>query len=121
MKFVIGVSCFIAGAVMVYLLVSLGVLDGIPGIQVAPASALPVYLNFVSVMMTTVTVILAVLAFGIAVVAAFTFRGIKEEVLRVARAQIDEKLSDVAIRRRVNEVALQQTATHSQDPDEQEN
>lgn len=79
---------FIGGMVACYLLWLLGVVDkvdGVPGTQKEPQLSLPTYLGFISVMMTAVTVILAALAIGIGVVAAYTFRELKEEAKTVSR------------------------------------
>ena len=70
-----------------YLLLSMGVIDaveGIPGTQEEPALAVPTYLAFMSAMMTAVTAVLAAVAIGIGIVAAYTFREIKDEALKTA-------------------------------------
>ncbi len=67
------IAVFIAGVVFCYLMLSLGVvdtIDGLPGTQKAPALSLPTYLDFIAVMMTSITVVLAAVAIGIGVVAA---------------------------------------------------
>lgn len=80
---------------MCYLLLSLGVVDrvdGIPGTQQEPILSLPTYLSFVSVLLTAVTAILTAVAIGIGLVAAITFRGLKNE----ARAASEKASREVA-------------------------
>lgn len=74
-----------------YLLFSIGFIDGVDGIrgtQQEPFIALPTYLSFISVMMTAVTAVLAAIAIGIGVIAAFTVREIRETV-QAAKEQAD--------------------------------
>ena len=113
MKAVGYIACMAGGAILCYLLISLGVvdvLDGVPGSLEEPALSLPTYLSFVSAMMTAVTVVLAALAIGIGVVAFFTFSGLKDEAQKIASQTVDrmvnEKLSDEAIQSRIDEIAL---------------
>lgn len=113
MKVVGYIAVFIGGMVVTYLLVSMGVvdaIDGIPGTREEPAIALPTYLGFVSAMMTAVTAVLAAVAIGIGIVAAYTFREIKDEALKAASAKVNEliseKLSDDAIKARIDEIAF---------------
>lgn len=108
-------ACIIGGAVLCYLLLSLGVVDvvdGVPGTMQEPAIALPTYLGFISAMMTAVTAVLAAVAIGIGVVAFFTFGGIKNEAQKVASERVielvNEKLSDEAIKARIDEIAFGQ-------------
>lgn len=115
MKVVVCIAVFIGGVVFTYLLVSMGVvdaIDGIPGSPEEPAIALPTYLGFVSAMMTAVTAVLAAVAIGIGIVAAYTFREIKDEALKSAGAKVNEliseKLSDEAIKARIDEIAFGQ-------------
>ncbi len=115
MKVVVYIAVFIGGVVVTYLLVSMGVvdaIDGIPGTREEPALALPTYLGFVSAMMTAVTAVLAAVAIGIGIVAAYTFREIKDEALKAASAKVNElvseKLSDEAIKARIDEIAFGQ-------------
>lgn len=106
-------ACIIGGAVFCYLLLSLGVVDvvdGVPGTMQEPAIALPTYLGFMSVMMTAVTAVLAAVAIGIGVVAFYTFGGIKSEAQKIATERVNElvneKLSDEAIKARIDEIAF---------------
>lgn len=108
-------ACIIGGAALCYLLLSLGVVDvvdGVPGTMQEPAIALPTYLGFISAMMTAVTAVLAAVAIGIGVVAFFTFGGIKNEAQKVASERVielvNEKLSDEAIKARIDEIAFGQ-------------
>lgn len=123
------IAVFVGGLVVCFLLVSVGVVDkvdGLPGTQEDPVLSLPTYLSFLSVMLTAVAVVLTALAIGIGVVAAFTFRGIKDEVhtslaLKAADADrklvaallaVDEKaaaaLSEEAIIARIDKIAISQ-------------
>lgn len=99
----INVAIFLGGAVVCFLLVSMGVvdkIDGIPGTQTEPEISLPTYLGFLSVMLSAVSVILTALAIGIGVVAAYTFRGIRDEVQGNldARAVEAQRKLDAALR-----------------------
>ncbi|MCA8929213.1 MAG: hypothetical protein KDC18_14195 [Alphaproteobacteria bacterium] len=112
MKIIAALAGLIGGVVLCYILLSLGVvdrIDGIPGTQEEPVFAIPTYLSFVSAMMTAVTVVLAAVAIGVGLVAAYTFREIKEHAERAASEKIEnlvaEKLSDEAIKARVAEIA----------------
>ncbi|MEP1765268.1 MAG: hypothetical protein ABJJ53_01240 [Sulfitobacter sp.] len=95
MNVAINIALFIGGMLLCYLLFSMGVVDfvdGIPGTQVEPMVALPTYLGFMSAMMTAVTAVLAAVAIGIGVVAAFTVREIREsasETVQAAKEQAD--------------------------------
>ncbi|MCZ7891045.1 hypothetical protein O9X99_05125 [Agrobacterium salinitolerans] len=111
MRLVGYIAVFIGGLATCYLLLSLGVvdaIDGIPGTQEEPSLTLPTYLSFMSVMMTAVTTVLAALAIGIGIIAAYTFREIKDEAQRTAAAtasQISEgALSEVKVRAMVFEL-----------------
>jgi len=124
MKLVGYIAIFIGGLIVSYLLISIGVVDavdGIPGTQKEPAIALPTYLGFVSAMMTAVTTVLAAVAIGIGIVAAYTFREIKDEAQKTASATVDalisEKLSDEAIKARIDEIAFAQNSKGELDED----
>lgn len=115
MKDVAFFAGLIGGGVLVYLLISLGVVDrvdGIPGTEQEPVFAIPTYLSFISAMMTAVTAVLAAVAIGIGIVAAYTFREIKDEALKAASKKVNdlvsEKLSDKAIKARIDEIAFGQ-------------
>jgi len=115
MKAVGYVACILGGAVLGYLLLLLGVVDvvdGVPGAMKEPAIAMPTYLGFMSAMMTAVTAVLAAVAIGIGVVAFFTFGGIKNEAQKIATERVNElvneKLSDHAIKARIDEIAFAQ-------------
>lgn len=103
------IAVFIGGAVFCFLLVSLGMvdkIDTIPGTQEEPALSLPTYLGFLSVMLTAVTAVLAALAIGIGVIAAYTFREIKDDAAKAAAAKLDEALSEDAFNERVNKLLI---------------
>lgn len=124
MKIVGYIAVFIGGLTVAYLLISMGVvdaIDGIPGTQKEPSIALPTYLSFVSTMMTAVTTVLAAVAIGIGIVAAYTFREIKDEAQKTARATVDklisDKLSDDAIKARIDEIAFAQNSKGELDED----
>jgi NhaP-type Na+/H+ or K+/H+ antiporter len=115
MKAVGYIACIVGGVVLGYLLLSLGVVDavdGVPGTLQEPAIAMPTYLGFMSAMMTAVTAVLAAVAIGIGIVAAYTFREIKDEALKAASKKVNElvseKLSDEAIKARIDEIAFAQ-------------
>lgn len=95
MKAALYAACFAVGFCVCLLLLRLGVFDfsdQVRGAEAEPMLSLPTYLSFLSVMLTAVTVVLAALAIGIGVVAAFTFSGLKEEARR-ASAKIAEEIS----------------------------
>ncbi|MEM9287129.1 MAG: hypothetical protein AAGA36_02215 [Pseudomonadota bacterium] len=111
MRVVFVVAAFIFGLIVCYLLVSLGVVDavdGLPGTQVEPALSLPTYLGFLAVMMTAVTAVLAAVAIGIGIVAAYTFRELKDEAQKVAQKTAkevsDDRLSEVKVKNMVFEL-----------------
>lgn len=122
-------ACLIAG----YLLSSLGIIDAvdqIPGNQTPPEISLPTYLSFVSVLMTSVTAVLAALAIGIGVIAAYTFRELKDEARKAASDKVEEqlkiRLSDASLKDIVREVTfenIEMDKTHELednfDPDDQ--
>lgn len=117
MKFVGYLSCLIVGLVIGYLLWLLGivdVVDRVPGTLEEPALALPTYLGFMSVMLTAVTVVLAALAIGIGVVAAYTFREIKDTTLKSVTKKVnkllDAKLSDDALQALILKSGLNKAA-----------
>ena len=96
MKWVFLVTGLLAGATIVLLLFRLGAVDfadGLEGIESEPAFTLPTYLTFVGVMLTVVTVVLAAVAIGIGVVAAYTVQELREraeESVAEARTIADE-------------------------------
>lgn len=103
MKIVLGFGVgIVAGGVLTYLFISLGTFNSMPGAREYPAFELPIYLDFIGVMMTTVTTVLAAVAIGIALVAIFTFREIKQIVVAEANktlAKIDKNIDKEYIRR----------------------
>ena len=114
MKEVTYVAVFIGGVVVCYLLTLMGVID-FPGGVLRTESLegpLSTYLGLVSVMMTAITAVLAAVAIGIGIVAAYTFREIKSEALRSADNRVEElvseRLSERAIRSRIDEIAFRQ-------------
>jgi hypothetical protein len=114
MKTATYVAVFLGGMVACFLLVSLGILDrvdGIPGTQEDPILSLPTYLSFVSVMMTAVTAVLAALGIGIGVVAAYTFREIRDEARKSVITQLEARLTDEVIKDHVNRIAFAQKQT----------
>jgi TRAP-type C4-dicarboxylate transport system permease small subunit len=113
MRAVIYISVFIGGALFCFLLISLGIIhriDGIPKIQQEPVLELPTYLSFLSVMLTAVTAVLAALAIGIGIVAAYTFRDIKDEASKAAAKKLDEALSEEAFTERLNRLLITRNA-----------
>ncbi len=117
MKVVGYLAFFVSGIVACYLLLSLGVvnvIDGLPGTEKEPVLSLPTYLNFVIVILTSVTVVLAGLAIGIGVIAAYTVRDIKVEARNsaemIAKELVAEALSDEKIQDRIDEIAFKSAA-----------
>ena len=115
MRAVLYVYFFVLGMLVCYLLIST---SGSPPFEATqnrpeePAIAMSEYLSFISVMLTTVTVVLASVAIGIGVVAAYTFREIKDEAQKTAsktaREKAEEALSDDVIIARIDEIAFRQ-------------
>jgi len=108
MKVIFGFAGLIGGAVASYLMFHLGIVDAAAqsaNTHYGGSQAAPAYLNFVSVMLTAVTVVLAALAIGIGIIAAYTFREIKDEAKRTAKVAAkevsDDALSEVKVRQMV--------------------
>lgn len=102
-------AVFSGGLVVMYLLVSLGVVDaydGIPGTLESPAITPPTYLNFIGVMLTAVTVVLTAVAIGIGVVAAYTFREIRESAMAAVEKKTSEALAPRVIQDIVTEITF---------------
>jgi hypothetical protein len=104
MKIVGYIAIFFGGMIVSYLMFQFSINSrnyGILGYQQEPMLLLPTYLSFISVMMTAVTAVLAAVAIGIGIIAAYTFREIKDESLKLASNRVNdlvsEKLSDEAI------------------------
>jgi uncharacterized membrane protein YccC len=106
---------FLGGLVTCYLLFSMGVvakMNGIPNTQQEPMLLLPTYLGFLSVLLTAVTAVLAALAIGIGIVAAYTFKELKAEAREaskavsqsVAKEVAAEALSEVRVKKMVLEL-----------------
>ncbi len=113
MKVVGYLVVFVSGIIACYLFLSLGVvdvIDGLPGTEKEPLLSLPTYLNFVSVMLTSVTVVLAGLAIGIGVIAAYTIRDIKDDARRsaenIAQELVSKALSKEKIELLISKVAF---------------
>ena len=120
MRAVFVVAAFIFGLIVCYLLSSLGVVDavdGIPGTQEEPALSLPTYLGFLSVMMTAVTAVLAAVAIGI--IAAYTFRELKDEARKAAEKAAkkvsDDRLSEVKVKNMVFDLYAKAEEERQQD------
>lgn len=116
------------------MLFAVGALDGVdgkPGPYAEPELSLPTYLSFISVMLTTVTVVLAAVAIGIGIVAFYTYGGLKDEAKAIARTNAEaiaksvssEALAEVKIRQMVFELYAkaekdrQQQEEWGEDPD----
>lgn len=113
MRFLCCAVAFSLGLVSGFLLDSLHAVNGgvgLVGTKTSITDNLPTYLDFLSVMLTAITVVLTALGIGIGVVAVFTFRDIKAEASKVAekavRQRVDVALSDEKIRSRIDEIAL---------------
>lgn len=112
MRIVGFVAFFVGGAVFCYLLLSLGVVDavdGIPGTQQEPSLALPTYLGFMSAMMTAVTAVLAAVAIGIGVIAAYTVQEIRERADKRVEDALEKALSDEALNNALNDAVASYT------------
>ncbi len=57
------------------------IFDSVAGVEKEPAYTLPTYLSFISVMMTSVTVVLAVFAITIGVISFYTIKEIRETAI----------------------------------------
>ncbi len=82
MKFAVIGASFLGGLVACYLLFSLGMAPKLSGIPVVPNDAVQsvsLYLTFIGVMLSAVTVVLTALAIGIGIVAAYTFSDLRTE------------------------------------------
>ncbi|WP_295074632.1 hypothetical protein [Tabrizicola sp.] len=127
------IAAFVGGLVAWYFLSAMGFFySGDLPTPVFPAdNSVATYLSFLSVMMTAVTVVLAVLGIGIGIVAVFTFAGIREEIQKVAtkitsdaderleealtavEKKVDGLLSEEVIQARVDQVAMSLRQTPS--------
>jgi hypothetical protein len=104
MKLIGTCAAFLGGIVVCYMLFSLGVVDGvdgIPGTQQEPFIAMPTYLSFISVMMTAVTAVLAAVAIGIGVLAAYSIQEIRDRTDKRVNDAVNEALSEKAVTDRV--------------------
>jgi hypothetical protein len=124
---------FVFGLVVSYLMISLGVvgnpvdaaiaskpngtlIEVIASVfrpsysQTSQSWDIQTYLSFLSVMMTAITAVLAALAIGIGIIAAYSFREIKEEAQKAAKysaeAAIKIALSDDVIHARIDKIAF---------------
>lgn len=103
---IIGLVSFIPLAVFAYLMVSLGASGNLPNVRGKSAFQLPIYLDFISVMMTTITVVLAALAIGIAFMAIYTLSEIKQDAQKAATDKIAEALDEKRIRAIITEITF---------------
>jgi len=104
---VIGTSAIIAGFVFCYLLFLVGALRLPAGIPTTPndqTTSVSLYLNFVGVMLTALTVFLAAMAIGIGIIAAYTFTELKKEATSVAKEE-SNNVSERIAKATANEVA----------------
>lgn len=141
MKTLSYIIIFIVGMLVFYFLILLGIVGKIDisgGVQSEPMLALPTYLSFIGVMMTAVTVVLAALAIGIGIIAAFTFKELKNEAHntaeitamaiseKVAKKVAGDALSEVSVRKILLELYAKseenkdQIMDWGQDPPEEE-
>lgn len=125
MKLVGYVAVALGGAIVSYLLLTIRVVNPID---------LPTYLSFLSVLLTAITVVLTAVAIGIGLVAAITFKGLKEVSEQTAKdissatakEVADDALSEVRVRAIVVEIytAAEQERQRAQlvgdDPDDNE-
>jgi len=127
MRWVFGIAGLVGGGVLVLLLFRLGAIDfadSTPGIQTEPGFTLPTYLTFVGVMLTAVTVVLAAVAIGIGVIAAYTIQELRQRADKRVEEAVDKALSDTALNNRVAQfVRVKQSPTVAEleegfDPDD---
>lgn len=125
MKLVGYISIFLGGCAVAFLLFSIGVVDFVDnssGSQKEPYLAVPTYLSFVSILLTSVTVVLAALAIGIGVVAFYTIREIKdaarETATKVAKKKAVEISADALSEVRVKEIVKGLVAQSIQEQDQ---
>lgn len=118
-----GIVLFFAGCLFCLLMVSFGVVDrvdGAPGTEQEPMLSLPTYLNFVGVMLTAVTVVLAGIALVIGIVAAYTFRELTDKAREAAERAVREALSDEKLDARFAAVSVRMGNRRSTDELEHE-
>ena len=98
---------FLVGGLLCWLLFSLGAIDkigAVPVDQKSPEQSISIYLSFLSVMLTAVTAVLAAVAIGIGIIAAYTFKELKSEARTTSEKTSQEVATDIA--QKVAEEAL---------------
>lgn len=110
---------FAVGVWLTYLFVSYSAIHGPHSSQVVEsAPELDIsYADFVSFLLTVVTIVLAMVAVGVGVVAAYTFREIKGDARKAVQKEIAKELQDLPrrIQEEVDRVAFRQRRTTSVD------
>jgi len=94
-------AVFLGAGVVVYLLFALGAgawMDPLPETASEPDFSLSTYLDFVAVLLTAVTTILAALAIGIGMVAAYTIQSMKADARTTVSDEVNRLLSDDIIK-----------------------
>ncbi len=108
MKAVTAIALLIGCVILGYLFSALGVIDWVdnnPGSEIEPYLSIPTYLSFVTVLLTAITVCLAILAIGIGLVAAYTINSIKKEAIKLAEDQVKVLASPEAIQKTIERIA----------------
>ena len=109
MKIVAYIATLIFVVVLIWVFCSQWVLDVVsdtPGVAQESKTAISTYLSFISAMMTAVTAVMATVAIGIGIVAAYTFRELKKEALKATQELVAEALSQENIDQRIAVAAL---------------
>ena len=117
MRFLSYVVILALGGLLGYFIKSYGVIHGPYSSQIS--YSLPelhiTYSDFVSILLTLVTIVLAAVAIGIGVIAAYTFREIKDDARKAVKIEVEKRLEDLpdTIRGQVNRVAFKSKQTTS--------
>lgn len=109
LRFLTYVLAFVPGVVFVYGFITIQKITG-PSFATNPTKFVEVnlsYMDFVTVMFSGATLVLAGVALLVAIVAIFTYQGIKTEAARTIRNEVDRELQslDKRIEREVGEEA----------------
>lgn len=109
MRLIRYVIVFLIGAILAFAVTHIDVVSG-PSTQLPDINGVRLeltYTDFVTVMFTGATLVLAGVALFVGLVAIFTYRGIKEEARRTIRMAVNKKMEtlDKRIEREVGEEA----------------
>ncbi len=110
MKIVIFILGCVFSSVAFYLLSYIGVfdmLDSVSGVEKEPNYSLPTYLSFISVMMTSVTVVLGALAFAIGGFSIYTVKEIREKAIEKATEEASKQVKKVVNPRNFHKIVME--------------